>query len=90
MVPVTEYFAEDDILLPLNTLPHLLGISLPYVYELIRQRKIPALKVGNRLVVKKAVINKILDSGTAPYLKQQTLKIRSESLSTPAPILGGE
>jgi len=53
---------SKDILTPKQAAEYL-GVSKPTIYKLLRQRKIPARRLGKQWRIRKAVLDKFLVGG---------------------------
>jgi excisionase family DNA binding protein len=58
----------DDALLSLPEASKLLPISQSYLYELARANRIPIVHLGNRILIKQSVVDKLRTDGTGPYI----------------------
>jgi hypothetical protein len=58
---------DNDVLVPMSQVPRYLPISLQYAYDLVKNKILPAVKIGGKLFVKENVLLKIKECGTAPY-----------------------
>jgi len=43
----------------------MLGISRNFAYEMVKQRKLPVVKFGKRLLIPRAALDKMLEKGVA-------------------------
>jgi excisionase family DNA binding protein len=58
---------EEERLLTISEAHRRLPISLPGLYNLVRDNKIPSVRIGRRLYIKEQVILKILEGGSTSF-----------------------
>ena len=59
---------DNDVLVPMSKVPQYLPISLQYAYDLVKKKSLPSVKIGGKLFIREAVLLKIKEAGTAPYI----------------------
>ena len=58
--------SPDRLTLTVDEAGELLGISRPTAFKLVKERKIPSLRLGRRVVIPRVAIQKLLDNASKP------------------------
>jgi len=60
---------EEDLLVTLPAASKLLPISQSYLYELAKAGLVPVVHLGNKILIRQSVVDRLRTDGTSPLIK---------------------
>ena len=73
---------EKDKLIPAENIPEYLPVKMPTIRSWIIQNKLPVIRLGRRVFIKRNVIERILDEGLSSVSNGRRSKLPSEYITT--------
>ena len=65
---------EKDKLIPAENIPEYLPVKMPTIRSWIMQNKLPVIRLGRRVFIKRNVIERILDEGLSSVSNEEEIQ----------------